>query len=147
MPLGEAAASLQEVLQAREDRAAKQRTLLDRFGRPLISFTMNIPGPIKDAPLVRFAFRAGLCRLREALGEPVYKEIVFLRAGPAALLVCDRPAAELKALCLAIEEEDEIGRLYDMDVIEADGKKLSRLQERTCLLCGGPAGPPTVSRP
>ena len=43
MPLGEAAASLQEVLQAREDRAAKQRTLLDRFGRPLISFTMNIP--------------------------------------------------------------------------------------------------------
>ena len=41
--LGEAVVPLQEVLQAREDRAAKQRALLDRFGRPLISFTMNIP--------------------------------------------------------------------------------------------------------
>ncbi len=144
--LGEAVVPLQEVLQAREDRAAKQRTLLDRFGRPLISFTMNIAGPIKDTPLIRFAFRAGLCRLRGALGEPVHGETAFPRAGPAALLVYDRPAAELKALCLAIEEEREIGRLYDMDVLDTDGKKLSRPQERTCLLCGGPAGPCARSR-
>lgn len=141
-----AEASLPEVLQAREDRAAAQRALLDRFGRPLVSFTMNIPGPVKDTALIRFAFRAGLCRLREVLGTPVHGETVLRPAGCGALLVYDRPAEALKVLCLSIEEEGEVGRLYDMDVIGADGRKLSRLRERTCLICGGPAAPCARSR-
>lgn len=133
-----AGASMEQILRSREERAARQRELLRRFDRPLISFTMNIPGPVKDTPLIRFAFRAGLCRLRETLGEPAHEEVSCRRTGCEALLVCGRPAEELKEVCLAIEEERGIGRLYDMDVLGADGRKLSRPRERTCLICGGP---------
>ena len=145
LPAG-AAAALSEVLRAREDRAERQRELLGRFRRPLVSFTMNIPGPVKDTPLIRFAFRAGLCRLREALGAPVYEETVLRNTGCEALLIYDAPAAEMKDICVAIEEEGAIGRLYDMDVLDTDGRKLSRERARTCLICGGPAGPCARSR-
>ncbi len=137
LPAG-AAAAMPEILQAREDRAERQRALLSEFGRPIVSFTMNIPGPVKDTPLIRFAFRAGLCRLRELLGEPVCEQTLFRRTGCEALLVYERPAAAVKAVCLSIEEEGEIGRLYDLDVLGIDGRKLSREGERACLICGGP---------
>ena len=38
--------TLQEMLDARDRRAEAQRQLLERHARPLISFTMNIPGPV-----------------------------------------------------------------------------------------------------
>ena len=132
-------AEMGEILQAREARAEQQKQLLSRFGKPLISFTMNIPGPVKDNPLIRFAFRAGLVKLRQRLGEAAFQQQLCAAAGCQAFLVYARPAAELKAACMAIEEEGEIGRLYDLDVLGADGVKLSRGQERKCLLCGGPA--------
>ena len=34
--------TLQEVLDAREARAASQRRLLEKFGRPLVGLNMNI---------------------------------------------------------------------------------------------------------
>ena len=37
--------TLQQTLDAREQRAARQRVLLERYETPLICFTMNIPGP------------------------------------------------------------------------------------------------------
>lgn len=37
--------TLEQMLLAREDRAATQRRLLETFSLPLISFTVNIPGP------------------------------------------------------------------------------------------------------
>ena len=51
--------SLMEVLQAREARVGQQDTLRNKYGVPVISFTMNIAGPVKDSPLIRRAFRAG----------------------------------------------------------------------------------------
>ena len=51
----------------------------------------------------------------------------------------DRSAAELKELCVSIEDRGDIGRLYDLDVIGVDGEKLSRREGRRCLICGGPA--------
>ena len=38
--------SLPEMLDARERRANRQRELLEKFQKPLVSFTMNIAGPI-----------------------------------------------------------------------------------------------------
>ena len=61
--------TLQEVLDARERRAEAQRQLLKQYARPLISFTMNIPGPVKDSPMISRAFDEGLRMLDDALGE------------------------------------------------------------------------------
>lgn len=130
--------TLEDILRARDTRAASQRRLLNAYHLPLVSFTMNIAGPVKRAPLVELAFEAGLKELQAALGQPIAAEVVRPHTGCEALLVYDRPAAELKAACLKLETAAHVGRLYDLDVLDVDGKKLSRPCQRTCLVCGAP---------
>ena len=43
---------------------------------------------------------------------------------------------KLKNLTTEIEETHPIGRLFDMDVIDTDGQKLSRPSYRKCIICG-----------
>ena len=130
--------TLEDILRARDTRADAQRRLLQAYRLPLVSFTMNIAGPVKSAPLIELAFDAGLEALYAALGRPAAAEIVRPATGCEALLVYDRSAAELKDACLALETAAPIGRLYDLDVLDEDGGKLSRPVPRTCLICGGP---------
>ena len=130
--------TLEDILRARDARADAQRRLLRTYRLPLVSFTMNIAGPVKFSPLIELAFDAGLEALRTALGQPVAAEIIRPATGCEALLVYDRPAAALKAACLTLEAATPVGRLYDLDVLDTDGNKLSRIEQRTCLICGGP---------
>ena len=130
--------TLEDVLRAHDTRADAQRRLLRTYRLPLVSFTMNIAGPVKSSPLIALAFDTGLEALYDALGQPMAAEIIRPATGCEALLVYDRPAAELKAACLALETATPVGRLYDLDVLDTDGDKLSRLVQRTCLICGGP---------
>ena len=130
--------TLEDILRARDTRADAQRRLLQAFRLPLVSFTMNIAGPVKSSPLIELAFDAGLEALYDALGQPAAAEIIRPATGCEALLVYDRPAAELKAACLTLETAAPVGRLYDLDVLDTDGGKLSRPEPRTCLICGGP---------
>jgi len=138
--------TLSDMLAARDRRAARQRALLAQYRRPLVSFTMNIAGPVKTSPLVRFAFSDGLAALEAAAGRPVHAEKSLAPTGCEALLVYALPAPELKRRCLAIEEGSPVGRLYDMDVLGPDGEKLSRPDARRCLVCGGPAAVCAASR-
>ena len=39
--------TLLQILDAREERVRHQRQLLEQYGKPLLCFTMNIPGPEK----------------------------------------------------------------------------------------------------
>ena len=130
--------TLEDILRARDTRANAQRRLLRAYRLPLVSFTMNIAGPVKSSPLIELAFDAGLEALYDALGQPAAAEVIRPDTGCEALLVYDRPAAELKAACLTLETAASIGRLYDLDVLDTDGSKLSRPEPRACLICGGP---------
>ena len=130
--------TLEDILRARDGRADAQQRLLHSHRLPLVSFTMNIAGPVKSAPLIELAFDAGLEALYAALGQPEAAEVIRPTTGCEALLVYDRPAAALKDTCLTLETAAPIGRLYDLDVLDTDGSKLSRLEPRTCLICGGP---------
>ena len=53
--------SLEQILQAREDRVRLQQQLLQDYNRPIICFTMNIAGPVKTSGLIKrgFAFEYG----------------------------------------------------------------------------------------
>ena len=53
---------LHDILFAREKRAQRQKELLQKYNTTLISFTMNIPGPTKNSPLITSGFMLG-CRL------------------------------------------------------------------------------------
>lgn len=127
MPIAQEA-TLEQVLLARDRRVQRQRELL-RGGGTLLSFTMNIPGPVKNTALVRLAFRAALEALPRAW-TPLHRELSSGPAGPEALLLYDLPPETVKAACLRMEETQPIGRLYDLDVIGPDGEKLSRPTER-----------------
>jgi len=139
--------TLAEVLAARDARAASQRRLLERYREPLLGVTMNIAGPVKRSGLIDFAFRDVLSRLHTDLGPNLlHEELVDAPTGLEAILVCALPAPELKALALARESAHPAARLYDLDVIGTDARKLSRPQPRACLVCGGPAAPCARSR-
>lgn len=136
------AVTMMEILDARERRAQKQAALLGQYQRPLICFTMNIAGPVKVTPLIERGFHHG-CRelelqLQRVRGTVLHREILVQPAGCEAYYVTDLSAHQLKQLTVELEEASELGRLYDMDVLDADGKKLDRAGERTCLICGQP---------
>mgnify|MGYP002707131245 CR=1 FL=1 len=101
--------TLEQVLLARDRRVLRQRELAARYGGTLLSFTMNIAGPVKDAPLVRLAFQAGLAALDRDLGQPLHRELIQAPTGPEALLVYDRPAPWVKERCLLLEEREAVG--------------------------------------
>lgn len=135
------------MLLARDRRASRQAALLSRYGRPVISFTMNIAGPVKDSPLIRYAFRSGLRQLEALPCAQLCREVIFEPTGPETLLVYETQDARLlKAFCIRLESEGEAGRLFDLDVLDANGEKLSRETGRTCLVCGGPVSVCSRSR-
>lgn len=131
---------LAEILNAREARVARQQALLREFCCPVVCFTMNIAGPVKTSPLIRRAFDAGLSALAAALAEYAIhsRETIHEVTGDEAIFCVDAEASQLKSICTAIEEGSPMGRLFDMDVIDTDGKKLERSGERGCLVCGKP---------
>ena len=130
---------LPAMLAAREERAARQDAWLEKYAVPLLSFTLNIAGPVKTSPDLRRAFEAGLLALEDALGaaglSPMARTEIHAPTGDEALLAIDGDAAAIKEIATRIEEEHPLGRLFDMDVLSADGTKLSRSVPRRCLLC------------
>ena len=134
---------LRQMLEARDRRAERQNALLARYRLPLVSFTMNIAGPVKNSPSIRRGFAMGrallLGQLRRVKAPLVWQEEVDDDTGCEGLYVVELDSAALKALCCALEEGTELGRLFDLDVLSPDGQKLERPAPRRCLLCGGPA--------
>lgn len=143
--------TLMEMLEARESRAMEQQRLRREFCKPIIYFTMNIPGPVKDSPLIRRGFTYG----RDTLNHRLPKSQILHSAahcavtGCEAMYVVDMDALSLKALCTAIEDETDLGRLFDMDVLDENGNKLDRDlvggKSRNCIVCGA-AGKGCASR-
>lgn len=107
-----------------------------------MSYSLNIPGPVKNSPLIRRTFREGLA----ALQAQIPKELVLHRqqklavTGCEALWVVDLPPMTLKRQCVALEERLPLGRLFDFDVLSPDGTHPDRLAaggtERGCIVCG-----------
>ena len=138
--------TLLEMLEAREDRVRQQDALRERCGAPVVSFTLNIAGPVKDSPLIRRAFRWGQEQLKAGLTAaklPVLERTERLApTGCEALYAVNGTAREIKEACVSIEDGSPLGRLFDMDVLAPDGHKLDREEvgggPRSCIVCGAP---------
>lgn len=134
-------ATLQEILDARENRAKIQQELVKQYQKPLLCFTMNIPGPEKSNRDIAIGFAVGNWLLRDALtGVPIlYKDEHRKSTGCESYYVVDLPAKKLKQIAIDLENTEPIGRLFDMDVLDTDGTKLTRehlgYPRRKCLLC------------
>lgn len=140
----EHAVTLMEMLNAREARAMRQQQLLEEYQLPVISFCLNIAGPVKNSPVLRRAFREGLERLACALLagrlEVVHREEVDEPTGCEALWVVRGDGRAVKELCVELEDRDALGRLFDLDVLDPASGKWDRTQlgqpPRKCLVCG-----------
>ena len=131
--------TLEQMLEARERRASRQRALLAQYALPLVSFSMNIAGPVKNSPLIRRGFRLGERALKEHLalsgGAILHEEATDAVTGCEGLYAVDMDPVALKKLTCAMEEHSPLGRLFDMDVITPEGRKLERGAPRRCLIC------------
>lgn len=139
--------TLAEMLDARECRAARQTELLSRYHVPLVSFGLNIAGPVKVFPLAVQSYDEGCEQIEirlKSYGIPVlHQEENKAETGYEAYFCADADAERIKKILTELEEEHTLGRLFDIDVIRTDGSKVSRTElgfpERTCLLCDKPA--------
>lgn len=137
------AVELEDMLLCRERRTHLQTRLLAEHHRPLISFCMNVPGPVKTTPELQDAFASGKNALEHALAAheiPILDCIeLHERTGDELLLAVGCAAQDLKKITIAIEESHPLGRIFDLDVLNLDGTKLSRPYFRKCLVCAAQA--------
>lgn len=143
--------ALPEMLDAREQRMFRQQELLKKGAEiaknssvplSLISFSMNFAGEIKAFPFGEAAFDEGLKELRATLPEKklLHYEESRKHTGYEAFFLIAIETVEIKKMTSSIEESHPLGRLFDIDVLDADGHSVSRsvigLPPRTCLICG-----------
>lgn len=139
--------SLGQLLVAREQRASCQSAALARFGKPLVSATVVMPGPVKDGWLPRRALEIALQEL-DALASArgwlvVWREVRWHNTGPEAIYVLDVDPSQLKRATVEIENHHPLGRLWDLDVVVEGKGALSRkdlgFPVRRCLVCELPS--------
>lgn len=144
---GRDAQPLRAILACREDRVQRREELQGEYGLPAVLLTMNIPGAEKNAPPYERAHIAGereflQCSLAAGL-HVEQREIRRGACGREALFLLAAEPLQLKRICIRIEEQHPLGRIFDFDVYAEDGSVVDRWQlnipQRRCFLCGEPA--------
>ncbi len=136
----------EDVLSAREKRVDRVRGMLRECACPVVSFTLNIPGPHKAHALAEKAFWIGqdvLFRQFRGAGIEVLRRVeIAEKTGFEGTYAVSAEAAVIKDMALRIEEEHPLGRIFDIDVAGMDGIVLRGSDagrgERSCIVCGGP---------
>ena len=138
---------LKDMLDARERRVLRREDALAHYRQPTISFSVVMPGPIKQCSLTEVIAKEAEKALRDKLDQ-IGWDYSVLRArsdntGPESLYAVACGARDLKRAMVELEEDHALGRLWDLDVHGADGKGLSRrdleLPPRRCLICNDAA--------
>ncbi|CAH1853717.1 triphosphoribosyl-dephospho-CoA synthase CitG [Convivina praedatoris] len=136
---------LSAVLLQREKRSHYQNQLEQRYpNKIVISFKLNIPGPIKNNDYLARIFQTGWRVLLSQLTGQVIEHSRMeanLNTGPEAFLVVTGNLSALKQLTIKFEDNFPLGRLFDVDLMAGQDEKyqLSRqdlgFAPRTCLIC------------
>lgn len=124
---------LEDMLSEREQRAKKSRSLAGK-SNTTVCMTMNLIGEYKRLPLSHAAF-CHFFRLIESALSCDCSELLQDSVCDTAFFTSPLSPEKAKAICEKIEDYGEIGRLFDIDVFNNAGEKLSRSEKRKCLLC------------
>ncbi|TDQ59404.1 holo-ACP synthase/triphosphoribosyl-dephospho-CoA synthase [Mesocricetibacter intestinalis] len=135
--------SLAQILEAREQRNLRMAKYLCRYRLPLLSLTINAVGEVKKNAMTDYLFEKSLEKLTALFQQlaliPTKCRIYTPASGQQALFILPTDAEALKKAVIMLEQESYLGRLWDIDVIAADGIPLSRQRlgfpPRSCLLC------------
>lgn len=104
--------------------------LLSEHHLPVISFTLNIVGPVKVFPLALRTFHEGI-RLIETQCHAWKIPIIATysttsHTGHEYFWTVDGDVRFIKENLCLLEDSVALGRLFDIDVIQTDGMKISR---------------------
>lgn len=135
--------NLQDILASRDQRVQIQQYFLERYKSSLISYKLNIPGPIKYSSLIKDIFDDGLLtaknKLTEASVEIIDEKVLYKNSGPEYFAAFKGTTSLIKEITTVIEETHPLGRLFDFDILDLEGNQLSRQQigrePRKCLMC------------
>lgn len=135
--------SLEELLEAREKRALLQQQSLQKYGQTLLSLTLLAAGGVKKNELLDYVFEQALNHLailfQQLQIHPTAEFIRPLETGHEALFVLPIDAKQLKKATIVLEDSFPLARLWDIDVIDPQGRLLSRTEfaiaPRPCLIC------------
>lgn len=159
--------TLNELLASRDARHATQQKLLaEHSGKTLVCLTVVMPGSVKRNQQSLTAAHAAVEAMRKAFAVKENKGLfpletpetpenlvplenpeppaptlleLDLETGYEAYLITPLPLLEAKRIAVTIEDTHPLGRLFDIDVINADGVPVSRdaigEKPRRCLVC------------
>lgn len=151
--------TLDELLASRDARHAMQQKLMaEHSGKTLVCLTVVMPGSVKRNQQSLTVARAAVKAMRKAYNisddllpetELLTNELKIetreclverdLNTGYEAYLITPLPLLEAKRVAVDIEDTHPLGRLFDIDVIDAQGIPVSRDrvggQPRCCLVC------------
>ena len=159
--------TLHELLASRDARHATQQKLLaEHSGKTLVCLTVVMPGSVKRNQQSLTAAHAAVEAMRKAFAvkenkglspletlenpenlvplenpEPLAPTLLELdlETGYEAYLITPMPLLEAKRIAVNIEDTHPLGRLFDIDIINADGVPVSRdaigEKPRRCLVC------------
>jgi len=129
-----------EMTDARDNRKKTQKLFIKNWGLPLITFTLNIPGPEKNRQIFRNIHESGIKDIESVFALYIKDKIIRnLKTGPEAYYVIDLDSNIIKTKTVEIENNNKMGRIFDMDVIKTNLSSLSRkninMRARKCFLC------------
>lgn len=151
--------TLDELLASRDARHAMQQKLMaEHSGKTLVCLTVVMPGSVKRNQQSLTVARAAVKAMRKAynISDDLLPETELLtnelktetreclverdlNTGYEAYLITPMPQLEAKRVAVEIEDTHPLGRLFDIDVIDAQGIPVSRDrvggQPRRCLVC------------
>lgn len=149
--------------------ATQQKLLAEHSGKTLVCLTVVMPGSVKRNQQSLTAAHAAVEAMRKAFAvkenkglspltplenpenlEPLENPVPLenpaptlleldLETGYEAYLITPMPLLEAKGIAVNIEDTHPLGRLFDIDIINADGVPVSRdaigEKPRRCLVC------------
>ena len=151
--------TLDELLASRDARHAMQQKLMaEHSGKTLVCLTVVMPGSVKRNLQSLTVAHAAVKAMRKAynISDDLLPETELLtnelkaeageclverdlNTGYEAYLITPLPLLEAKRVAVDIEDTHPLGRLFDIDVIDAQGIPVSRDrvggQPRRCLVC------------
>lgn len=129
-------------------RAQRQQRWVAKHKLPLITLTTYMPEHMARRPLADKVFAVACQALGAKLvliGCDIIKEEVFHQksGNEAMLIVQGLSSSELKRAMIKLEREHSLGALFNLDVMDSEGKTISRkaseMEARKCLICNRPA--------
>ncbi len=129
------------LLASRDARQAMQQQLMAANPEStLVCLTVVMPGSVKRNEQSLTVAKAAVDALKHELDDRLtYLDERDLPTGYEAFLLVSMSACEAKKVTCGIEETHPLGRLFDIDVFDAEGLPVSRetvgLEARRCMLC------------